>query len=274
LPLTQNTESRIARAVSLGWSDTPRGRLILRRAVARLVRAALRLRSRPLALNAVASALVVAPHPDDETFGCGGTVALLARDRAVVNVVFITDGSASHPSHALVAPAELAACRRAEARSAMEVLGVGLERIAFLDERDGTLGHLGEERSREVSEKIAAALGRLAPQAIFLPCRLDGSSEHDATFAIASRALLSARPKPRVLEYPVWSWWNPLLLLGPMRTCRRVWRVDLRGVRDVKARAIALYSSQTEPIAPETAAALPPGFASMFLCGEEYLFEA
>jgi LmbE family N-acetylglucosaminyl deacetylase len=64
-----------------------------------------------------------------------------------------------------------------------------------------------------------------------------------------------------------------MLLLGPMLTCRRVWRLDLRDVREVKARAIASYASQTDPIPPETAPALPPGFASMFLCGEEFLFE-
>jgi LmbE family N-acetylglucosaminyl deacetylase len=246
----------------------------LRRTAARLVRAGLRLRSRPLPRNAVASALVVAPHPDDEAFGCGGTLALLARDRAAVDVVFITDGSASHPSHPSVTPGELAARRRSEAQSAATVLGVALERVAFLDEPDGALGRLDDERVRDVAGKITSMLDRLAPQAILLPCRLDGSTEHDAAFAIVSRALEAARTTPRVLEFPVWSWWNPLRLLGPMRTSRRVWRVDLEGVRDVKARAIGSYSSQTEPIAPDAAAALPPGFASMFLCGEEFLFES
>jgi LmbE family N-acetylglucosaminyl deacetylase len=58
-----------------------------------------------------------------------------------------------------------------------------------------------------------------------------------------------------------------------MLASRRVWRVDLRDVRAAKARAIASYASQTEPIAPDTAPAVPPGFAAMFLCGEEFLFE-
>ena len=234
----------------------------------------LRLRSHSLPRKAVASALVVSPHPDDETFGCGGTIALLARDRTAVDVVFITDGSASHPSHPTVPPAELAARRKAEARVATGVLGVGREHVAFFDERDGTLNHLSDERVREVARKITEVLDRLAPEAILLPCRLDGSSEHTASFAIVSRALQSARSKPRILEFPVWSWWNPLLLLKPMLSCRRVWRVELQGVRDVKARAIASYSSQTEPIAPDTAPALPQGFAPMFLCRDEYLFES
>jgi LmbE family N-acetylglucosaminyl deacetylase len=217
--------------------------------------------------------LVVAPHPDDETFGCGGAVALLARDRAAVHVVFITDGSASHPAHPIVAPAGIAARRRSEARSATAILGVDWERVEFLDERDGTLADLGGGRAREVEGRIAAMLARLAPEAILLPCRFDGSSEHDAAFALVSRALQHAQIKTRVFEFPVWSWWNPLLLLGPMFKCRRVWRIDIRGVLDAKARAIASYASQTDPIAPDTAPALPLGFAPMFLCGEEFLFE-
>jgi LmbE family N-acetylglucosaminyl deacetylase len=266
--------SRVARVLTLGWSDTPRGRLSLRRAAGRLARAALRLRSRPLPPNMVASALVVAPHPDDEALGCGGTVALLVRHRAAVHVVFVTDGGASHPSHPSASRLDIAALRRAEARLATGALGVAWERVFFLDERDGTLGDLGEERARDVVARIAGLLTRLAPEAILLPCRRDGSSEHAASFDLVSRALRHARLSPRMLEFPVWSWWNPLLLLRPMLTCRSVWRLDLRDVREAKARAIASYASQTDPIPPETVPALPQGFASMFLCGEEFLFEA
>jgi LmbE family N-acetylglucosaminyl deacetylase len=269
----QSTLSKAARALTLGWSDTPRGRLTLRRLVLGLVRTALRLRSRALPRDSVASALVVAPHPDDETFGCGGAVALLVRGGAAVHVVFVTDGSASHPSHPAVAPSEIAARRREEARTATGALGVDWERVAFLGERDGALARLGDERAEEAVGRIAAMLARLAPAAVLTPCRLDGSSEHDASFALVSRALLRAGQGPRLLEFPVWSWWNPLLLLGPMLASRRVWRVDLRDFRVAKARAIASYASQTEPIAPDTAPALPAGFAAMFLCGEEFLFE-
>ena len=36
--------------------------------------------------------LAVAAHPDDETVGCGGLLALLADAGAVVDVCFATDG--------------------------------------------------------------------------------------------------------------------------------------------------------------------------------------
>lgn len=244
----------------------------LRRAASRIVRTALRLRSRDFPRVDLASALVVAPHPDDEAFGCGGAVALLARDRAAVSVVFVTDGSASHPAHPSVTPSEIAARRRAEALSATGILGVDPERVFFLDEPDGTLADLAG-RSEEVVRRISGILARLMPEAVLLPCRADGSAEHEASFALVSRARAHAGTRPRILEFPVWSWWNPAMLLGPMLTSRRVWRLDLREVRETKARAIASYTSQTSPIPPETSPALPPDFASLFLCGEEFLFE-
>ena len=39
--------------------------------------------------------LVVAPHQDDETLGCGGLIARKRYEGLPVHVVFITDGSAT-----------------------------------------------------------------------------------------------------------------------------------------------------------------------------------
>ncbi len=36
--------------------------------------------------------LVLAPHPDDETFGCGGTIRMLTESGIAVDVAFMTRG--------------------------------------------------------------------------------------------------------------------------------------------------------------------------------------
>ena len=58
------------------------------------LRFCLRMRSRRLNIPApIRTVLVARPDPDDETLGCGGTVALLARSGCAVHIVFVTDGS-------------------------------------------------------------------------------------------------------------------------------------------------------------------------------------
>jgi LmbE family N-acetylglucosaminyl deacetylase len=265
--------AQAVRMATLGWSGTPRGRRALRRGLRGLLRAPLRLRARTLAPHAVTSALVIAPHPDDEAFGCGGTVALLARAGAALHVAFVTDGSASHPNHPDIDPFSVATLRRKEARLAAEILGVDSDCLWFLDESDGTLSALETRQIRRSAAKLAGLLARTTPEAVLLPCRLDGSSEHEASFTLVSQAMRESGISPRLLEFPVWSWWNPLRLVPPLLTCRRVWRLDVSEVLTIKERAIAAYASQTAPLAPETTAALPDGFASFFLGQEEFLFE-
>ena len=68
--------------------------------------------------------LVVAPHPDDETLGCGGLVSLLAQNGSAFYIVFVTDGSASHRNSTAWPTARLAAQREQEARNALVCLGI------------------------------------------------------------------------------------------------------------------------------------------------------
>lgn len=68
--------------------------------------------------------LILAPHSDDESIGCGGLIAeSVARDRPV-RVVVLSDGAASHPNSATFPPPRLAALRMEETRAAVAELGL------------------------------------------------------------------------------------------------------------------------------------------------------
>ena len=62
--------------------------------------------------------LVVAPHPDDESLGCGGAIALLSGFGCPVHVLFISDGTGSHPNSRKFPPPALRALRESEAQNA------------------------------------------------------------------------------------------------------------------------------------------------------------
>ena len=247
--------------------------MALRRNMASVASTLLRLRSSRLSRNMPTRVLVVAPHPDDETFGCGGIVTVMVRSGVSVHIAFLTDGNASHPNHAVVTPTDVAARRVSEARLAVEILGVPWDRVTFLGAKDGALARLSGEPLLEIVNAIAALISQLKPEAIMLPCRNDASSEHDAAFCLVRAALEKIDLRPRILEFPVWSWWNPHLMLKSSFMCRRVWRVELGSARNIKVRAMASYASQTLPIPPDTAAALPSGFESMFHGDEEFVLE-
>src|SRR5665213_2709092 len=83
--------------------------------------------------------LIIAPHPDDETLGCGGLIASQARAGQAVDIVFLTDGAASHPGHPTLSPAQLAGARRDEAVAAAAILGVRADRLHFFNLPDSTL---------------------------------------------------------------------------------------------------------------------------------------
>ncbi|MFL6239946.1 MAG: PIG-L deacetylase family protein [Actinomycetes bacterium] len=96
--------------------------------------------------------LVVAAHPDDVDFGCGGTVGLWTQAGVEVAYCIVTDGDAGGFDPA-VPRSEIASIRQAEQRAAAKVLGV--ENVTFLGYPDGRLTVTLDLR-RDISRAIRA----------------------------------------------------------------------------------------------------------------------
>jgi LmbE family N-acetylglucosaminyl deacetylase len=244
-----------------------------RRLLRAVVRAGLRFRARSYPVEEEVRCLVIAPHEDDATLGCGGLMLAKRLEGNPVEVAYITDGSASHPGHPTLTPGELARRRRDEAHVALGRLGVERAGVHFLDAADGTLDRLDQATAEALVGRIAGLVGRVRPDEVFLPCRSDGSSEHDAAFLLVMEALRRSGFRPRLFEYPIWSLWSPARLMRPLVSSRRVWRMGFPGYEHLKARALGSYRTQMEPVPPWTEPVLPAGFASCFLSGEEFFFE-
>ncbi|GAC1313337.1 MAG: hypothetical protein NVSMB16_10120 [Acidimicrobiales bacterium] len=171
-------------------------------------------------MPAMDGAIVVAPHPDDETIGCGGLLALLGRAGVPTSVIFATDGEATRGSPA--PPAEVAALRRAEAQRACEVLGVAS--VSFLHLADGHLDLAGPELTGAIRTAGQGSSGTL-----LCPWFGDGHPDHTAvTEAVVRSGLADDRE--------VWSYetWTPL-------PCNRI--VDISSVVDVKRRAMDAHAT-------------------------------
>lgn len=109
--------------------------------------------------------LVVAPHPDDETLGCGRAIALLRSLNCKVQVLVISDGTLSHPRRKYPAPA-LRTLRESETLAAMSLLGVEASDVTFLGLPDGAI-------PTQTFSQVKDAIALCCPNTIFLPLRYD-----------------------------------------------------------------------------------------------------
>ncbi len=152
-----------------------------------------------------AQVLFVYAHPDDETFGVAGTIALLRQRNVPVALICATRGEAGAISDASLSTQEmLGQVRERELRTAMDLLGVA--DIRLLDYRDSGMEGTPENDDprclvqapiEQVAAKIATIIRELKPAAVvtFGPDGVYGHPDHIAIHHSATRAVhLAAEP--------------------------------------------------------------------------------
>ena len=184
------------------------------------------------------SVLAVFAHPDDEGFGCGGTLAMLAARGAKITLVCATNGDAGEISDPELATREtLAQVRRHELRQAMDITGV--HDIRFLGYRDSGMADtednnhpdsLFQAEADHVTDQLVAIIREVRPQLVitFDPTGGYGHPDHTAVNNHTSRAFSlagdSGFPGPLSQAAQIWS---PTLLYYvcfPRSNFRRMWQ--------------------------------------------------
>ncbi len=180
----------------------------------------------PVQLETVhrARVLVLAPHFDDESIACGGTLLLHQLAGSEVRVVFVSDSSGALADP--VAAEQVRATRRLEMKQVQSALS--LASVVELGFPDGAL----VRHERAIAERLAETLKTFLPEQVFCPFPVDAHADHQATALAFALATELSGWQGEVLAYEVWStlWPN----LG----------VDIGSVADAKARLIRLYASQ------------------------------
>jgi len=202
------------------------------------------------------STLVVAPHPDDESLGCGGAIALLRSLGFAVRVLVISDGTLSHPRSCKYPAPALRALRETETLSALAMLGVTAAQVTFLGLPDGAVSTPGDIEFAWAVSLCHEHLTMAAPETIFLPWRDDPHPDHRATWQLIQGALADLNLSPRLIEYPIWDWDPQQQGSFPTRNQVTGWRLDISSVLELKLQAIAAYRSQTTDLIDDD----PEGF--------------
>ena len=164
--------------------------------------------------------LLVAPHPDDEAFGCGGTAHLLAKAGAHVHVVVAGAGDGG------VGGGASAAEREAASHKACELLGV--QPPVFLRLVSQALRDDPEAAGRA----LAAALGGEQPALVLVPSPFERHRTHQATLVAALCAGLGGA-----------AWWG-YGVWDALPALDAVAEIDVTEARSAKTLAMSAYVSQ------------------------------
>ena len=167
--------------------------------------------------------LVVSPHPDDESIGCGGTLRKHVVDGDLVWALFLTSGEKG--GHG-VSPQEVAVVREREAAAAAAILGV--REIEFCREQDGALAV-----TTSIVVRLRERIDAWRPDIIYLPHDREMHPDHRVTVDIVRHVVERSTSRPDMLMFEVWT---------PTQRIDEV--IDISPYVEIKREAIRAYHSQ------------------------------
>jgi LmbE family N-acetylglucosaminyl deacetylase len=171
-------------------------------------------------------ALVLAPHPDDEVLGCGGTICKFGRKGMHFKIVYMTDGRHGSTS---ISTDKLVEIRKKEAVNGLRVLGCN--DVTFLGKPDRGL------KCDDVTiGALKAILSAYEPRLLFLPPFDDFHPDHAATSEAAAIALKDCDHNVDCYFYEVMSTVTPNIV------------VDITDVMRLKIKAMDKHRSQIEVV--------------------------
>ncbi|WP_411388692.1 PIG-L deacetylase family protein [Pseudomonas sp. MPB23] len=145
-------------------------------------------------------AVIIAPHPDDEVLGCGGLLQGLAALGRPVQLISVTDGSASHPGSSRWPVERLRGVRPQESAQALQRLGLSLHSLQWL-----RAGFADSQVAAREDELVGFIRQHLNPtDVVFTTWCEDGHCDHEAVGRASAQAALAVGAT--LYELPVWTW--------------------------------------------------------------------
>jgi LmbE family N-acetylglucosaminyl deacetylase len=166
------------------------------------------LTARSLARSAMSRArwLVLAPHADDETLGCGALISDAAARGVFAGVVVLTNGVGSHSHDGPASRARLVATRKMEAGLAVRRLaGASAPAPVFLDWPDAEPFAAGQPGFEKARRQLAAICRARRVDALAVTARHEPHCDHEAAWQLARAVTCSCPGSLALFEYVVWA---------------------------------------------------------------------
>ena len=195
--------------------------------------------------------MVFTPHPDDDLFGCGGTLSLLARNgNKIIIVIYTNDNKGSFDLE--MTSERLARIRKAEEEEAMKVLGIPKENIHWMGYDDGELEYA---EPKALCGQATKLIRQHRPDVVF---SIDPGEWYDRWHKTDHRmAAFNTADAIRAAEFHLYypehllvdglkPYKVPLMMFYYTATEANYW-VDISEVLDQKVKAVTKHVSQFEP---------------------------
>jgi LmbE family N-acetylglucosaminyl deacetylase len=189
--------------------------------------------------------LVIAPHADDETFGCGGT---MARAKALGAEVYVMVVSVANLQHYSTQYTHVAGTRRAsEFEEAMRVIGVDGTDILYTDDRVHLRVDVVPRRDlvAKIERESPLAIDHLRPDILFFPA-VSYNQDHEAIYKAVYAACRPHLPSDKPFVRVVLCYDQPQLSWNPSRFTPNLY-IDISDHLETKLRAYRCHASQIRP---------------------------
>ena len=124
--------------------------------------------------------LVIAPHPDDEVLGMGGTIKKLS-PKNDITLLIMTDGASAQYSDKKMIKVRKESCKKSS-----KILGIS--EIKFLNFKDMKLDSVPQ---LEINQEIEKIIKKIQPKIVFTSPKNDLNRDHGVTF---NSTLVATRP--------------------------------------------------------------------------------
>ncbi len=178
--------------------------------------------------------LVIAPHPDDEVLGVGGTIAKHFRQGDKVYLCVVTKG---YPPQW---PEEIVKREKEMVSKVARMLAI--EQVYFLDFPTVKLDTIS---SKELNDSIAKIVSEVQPEVVYIPHRGDINKDHQLVF---DATMVATRPKPgavikKVLSYETLSETEWAAPFEANAFLPQVF-VDISETLETKLKAMSIYETE------------------------------
>lgn len=168
--------------------------------------------------------LIVAPHADDESIGCGGILLLYGKQ---CDIWVLTDGRHGHTTEKYSDEDLLIMTRQQELKKAAKFVGV--KNVKFQSIEDG---RLAQNMSCLLNESITKY------DYVFIPNRYESHPDHKTVYYALQKMISQQNARGCLIEYEVWT---------PLR--RPDFFLDISAVSDKKKALIEIFESQLADVA-------------------------